>query len=81
MEIKQSIKETLREVSNKYYIMRAKSVETEKYHDPRRKKIMEQRPLTDQEKSEIDTFYLENYGEKFRICGINTILLLRETSM
>ena len=64
MEIKQSIKETLREVSNKYYIMRAKSVEAEKYHDPRRKKIMEQRPLTDQEKSEIDTFYLENYGEK-----------------
>jgi len=39
-------------------------METEKYHDPRRKKIMEQRPLTDQEKSEIDTFYLENYGEK-----------------
>lgn len=64
MGIKQNIKETLREVSNKYYIMRAKSVETEKYHDPRRKKIMEQRPLTDQEKSEIDTFYLENYGEK-----------------
>lgn len=44
--------------------MRAKSVETEKYHDSRREKVMMQRLLSNQEKAEIDAFYQENYGRK-----------------
>ena len=57
MGIKKNIKETFLEISNKYYVMRAKSIETEKYHDSRREKIMMQRLLSNQEKAEIDAFY------------------------
>ena len=64
MGIKQKVKGALGEISDKYYLMRAKSVETKKYRDPRRERIMEQRPLSNQEKAEIDAFYLKNYGEK-----------------
>lgn len=61
MGIKQKAKELLGEISDKYYHMRARSVEIKKYRDPHREKIMEQRLLSDQEKAEIDEFYLENY--------------------
>lgn len=64
MGIKQKVKGMLGEISDRYYLMRARSVEIKKYRDSHRKKIMEQRPLSDQEKAKIDTFYLENYGEK-----------------
>lgn len=64
MAIKQKIKGMIGEVSDRYYIMRAKSIEIEKYRDSRREKIMAQKPLSNQEKAEIDAFYLENYGEK-----------------
>ena len=62
MAIKQKIKGMIGEISDRYYIMRAKSVEIEKYRDSRREKIMAQKPLSNQEKAEIDKFYQENYG-------------------
>lgn len=62
MAIKQKIKGIIGEISDRYYIMRAKSVEIEKYRDSRREKIMAQKPLSNQEKAEIDKFYQENYG-------------------
>lgn len=37
MGIKQKVKATLGEISDKYYLMRAKSVEIKKYQDPHRK--------------------------------------------
>lgn len=80
MAIKQKIKEMLGEISDRYYIMRAKSVEIEKYCDSHREKIMVQKPLSNQEKAEIDKFYQENYGG-FHILGINTTVLLRENLM
>lgn len=64
MAIKQKIKGIIGEISDRYYIMRAKSVEIEKYRDSRREKIMAQKPLSNQEKAEIDKFYQENYGGK-----------------
>ena len=60
MAIKQKIKGIIGEISDRYYIMRAKSVEIEKYRDSRREKIMAQKPLSNQEKAEIDKFYQEN---------------------
>ena len=81
MGIKQKVKGMLGEISDRYYLMRARSVEIKKYRDSHRKKIMEQRPLSDQEKAKIDAFYLKNYGKKFCMCGISIILLLRETLM
>lgn len=62
MAIKQKIKGIIGKISDRYYIMRAKSVEIEKYRDSRREKIMAQKPLSNQEKAEIDKFYQENYG-------------------
>ena len=62
MAIKQKIKGIIGEISDRYYIMRAKSVEIEKYRDSRREKIMAQKPLSNQEKEKIDKFYQENYG-------------------
>ena len=64
MGIKQKVKGMLGEISDRYYLMRARSVEIKKYRDSHRKKIMEQRPLSDQEKAKIDAFYLKNYGKK-----------------
>lgn len=64
MAIKQKIKGMLGEISDRYYIRRAKSVEIEKYRDSRREKIMAQKPLSNQEKARIDKFYQENYGEE-----------------
>lgn len=82
MGIKQKVKESIGEVSDRYYLMRAKSVEIKKYHDTRRKKILAQRTLSDQERKEIDAFYKKNYGgEKFRIHGINTIVPFQENLM
>ena len=64
MGIKQKIKGTLGEISDRYYLMRARSVEIKKYHDPRREKILAQRTLSDQARKEIDAFYQKNYGKK-----------------
>lgn len=80
MAIKQKIKGIIGEISDRYYIMRAKSVEIEKYRDSRREKIMAQKPLSNQEKEKIDKFYQENYGG-FHILGINTTVQLRENLM
>lgn len=74
-------KELLNLILSKIIEFFYKRAEFKKIKENRRKKIYEKISLSDVEKNEIDKFYLENYGKKYHMSGIDYINLIQENLM
>lgn len=64
MTLKQKIKDILKNKFEKHLFNRKRNIEVQKYKDKRRVEIYSKIKLTDEQKKEIDSLYLTNYGEK-----------------
>lgn len=62
--IKSEIKFVCSNVKDKRFVRKARKAEIIKYEDEQRKNIYEKVTLSEKQKKEIDTFFLDNYGEK-----------------
>lgn len=81
MNVKHELANLFKNTIEQIYILDSKHTKNVEFKDSRRVKIYSSVELTDEQKTAVDKLYLENYGKKYLIHGIDIIWLSPATLM
>ena len=73
------VHDKLTEIDNRYRLFHSRRNEMKKIKHPKRQKILESYRLSDEQKKQIDSLFLDCYGKKFLMIGIDYTLHLQDS--